>query len=364
MSGIYGALGLNSTDSQLTYVQSIGQRAIYDAVTETLAQHQSDLMAAMGFFVEGPTEDHKRRYMLPGGGRLQRIAENGKPVAVKATGSWDVAFPLEEFAASWASSRVAFAYMTMADLNRHVDTIQQQNVNAMRFEMLKAILNNGDDTFIDPVRGSLTIKALGTGSTDGVLYPPILGSETEQVLDRYAESGYAAASISDTNDPFPTIVNALEASFGAPTGGSRIVVFINSAQTAKVTALTAFTGVTNIFVSPGATVNTVLNLPPGLPGRVLGVHEDSGAVIVEWRWMPANYMLGIHLDAPAPLMMRVDPGYTGLPRGLTLVAQSDEFPFSESIYSHRFGFGVGNRLNGYVLELGTGGTYTIPTAYA
>jgi len=90
MSGIYGALGLNSTDSQLTYVQSIGQRAIYDAVTETLAQHQSDLMAAMGFFVEGPTEDHKRRYMLPGGGRLQRIAENGKPVAVKATGSWDV----------------------------------------------------------------------------------------------------------------------------------------------------------------------------------------------------------------------------------------------------------------------------------
>jgi len=254
--------------------------------------------------------------------------------------------------------------MTMADLNRHVDTIQQQNVNAMRFEMLKAILNNGDDTFIDPVRGSLTIKALGTGSTDGVLYPPILGSETEQVLDRYAESGYAAASISDTNDPFPTIVNALEASFGAPTGGSRIVVFINSAQTAKVTALTAFTGVTNIFVSPGATVNTVLNLPPGLPGRVLGVHEDSGAVIVEWRWMPANYMLGIHLDAPAPLMMRVDPGYTGLPRGLVLVAQSDEFPFSESIYSHRFGFGVGNRLNGYVLELGTGGTYTIPTAYA
>ena len=364
MSGIYGALGLNTTDSQLTYVQTIGQRAIFDAVTEVLAQHTADLNAAMAFLVEGPTEDHKRRYMLPGGGRLQRVAENGKPVAVKATGSWDVAFPLEEFAAGWQSSRVAFAYLTMADLDRHLKTIQQQNVNTMRFEMLKALLNNGDDTFIDPVRGSLTIKALGTGATDGVLYPPILGSETEQTLDRYAESGYAASAISDTNDPFPTIVNALEASFGTPTGGSRIVVFINSAQTAKVTALTAFVPVTNIHIQPGATISQVLSLPAGLPGRVLGVHEDSGAIVVEWRWMPANYMLGLHLDAPAPLMMRVDPGYTGLPRGLTLVSQSDEFPFSESIYSHRFGFGCGNRLNGYVMELGTGGSYTIPTAYA
>ncbi len=364
MSGIYGVLGLNTTDSQLTYVQTIGQRAIYDAVNEVLSMHTADLTAAMSWLVEGPTENHKERYMLPGGGRLQRLADTGRPFAVKATGSWDVAYPLEEFGAKIEASRVAFAYMTMADLDRHINTVMQQNINTMRFEMLKALLNNTDDTFVDPIRGSLTIKPLGTGSTDGVLYPPVLGSESEQTLDRYAESGYAGSSISDTNDPIVTIVNALEASFGTPTGGSQIVVFINNAQTAKVTALTAFTGVTNIHINPGTNINTVLNLPPGLPGRVLGVHEDSGAIVVEWRWIPANYLLGIHLGQPAPLKMRVDPGYTNLPRGLTLVAQSDEYPFSESIYSHRFGFGVGNRLNGYVLELGTGGSYSIPSGYS
>lgn len=364
MAGIYGALGLNTTDSQLIYIQTIGQTAIYDAVDQVLAQHTADLNAAMGFLVEAETEDHTERYMLPGGGRLQRMGPDGRPGAVKASGKWDVAFPLEEFAAEWAASRVAYAYMTMRDLDRHMKTIEQQNINTVRFEMLRAIFNNTSRTFVDPIRASLTIQPLAIGATDGVTYPPVLGSETDQTLDRYAESGYAASAISDTNDPFPTIVNPLEASFGAPTGGSPIVVFINNAQTAKVGLLSAFDAVTNRYVDPGDNISTVMGLPDGLPGRVLGVHEDSGAVIVEWRWIPANYMLGIHLQAPPPLKKRVDPGYTGLGRGLSIVAQSETYPFSESIYSHRFGFGVGNRLNGFVLELGTGGTYTIPTAYA
>lgn len=365
MSGIYGALGLNTTDSSRVYVSTIGQRAIFDAVNASLMQHEADLNAAMSVFVETTTSDHVERYFLPGGGRLQRLAENDRPGAVKATGSWDVGFPLEEFGASIAASRVAYAYMTMADLDRHLDTVQEQNVATMRFEILKALFNNTARTFKDPQWGDITVRPLAIGATDSVVYPPILGSETEQTLDRYAESSYAASAIADgANDPFPGIVNALEASFGAPTGGSRIVVFINSAQTAKVTALTAFTSVTNRFISPADTINTVLGLPDGMPGRVLGVHEDSGAIIVEWRWIPSGWALGIHLDSPAPLKKRVDPAGIALPKGLTLVSQSDVFPFTESIYTHRFGIGVGNRLNGYVLEFGTGGTYTIPTAFA
>ena len=75
-------------------------------------------------------------------------------------------------------------------------------------------------------------------------------------------------------------------------------------------------------------------------------------------------VVGIHLDAPKPIMQRVDPADTGLPRGLALVARDENYPFTSSFYSHRFGFGVGNRLNGVVMELGTGGSYTVPTAYA
>jgi hypothetical protein len=74
-------------------------------------------------------------------------------------------------------------------------------------------------------------------------------------------------------------------------------------------------------------------------------------------------MLGIHLDAPAPLKKRVDPTAVGLGRGLQLVSEDTDHPFVGSHWSHRFGFGVANRLSAVVMELGTGGTYTIPTAY-
>jgi hypothetical protein len=69
------------------------------------------------------------------------------------------------------------------------------------------------------------------------------------------------------------------------------------------------------------------------------------------------------MNAPAPLLERIDPPDTRLSPGLQLVAKEADHPFTSSYYSSRFGYGVGNRLNGVVLELGTGGTYTIPASY-
>ena len=46
--------------------------------------------------------------------------------------------------------------------------------------------------------------------------------------------------------------------------------------------------------------------------RVIG--RVNGVWVVEWRFVPANYILAIHLDAPKPLMQRVDPADTLSPR--------------------------------------------------
>jgi len=114
-------------------------------------------------------------------------------------------------------------------------------------------------------------------------------------------------------------------------------------------------------IQPGDDTATVFGLPAGLPGRILGT--VSGAWVVEWRHLPATYTVSIHLDAPAPLAMRVDPTYTGLGSGLQLVSTNDKYPFSESFYSHRFGVAAANRLNGVVMEIAAGGTYSVPTGY-
>ncbi len=360
MSGIFGALGIN--DHERVFLSTLGQSTVYDAVQETLRLHNEDMQGAIDVFVERQTEDHKLRYKLAGGGRLQRMGGQAPTAAVKAYGGWDVALPLEDFGATIASFGLEFAYMTSQDLNRHLDTVMIQNANTVRFEILKALLNNTQDTFTDKHWGSLSIEPLANG--DAVVFPPVLGSESEATDDHYLESGYAASSISDTNDPFVTIANELEEHFGAPTGGSNIVCFINNAQTAKVKALTDFREVVDRYITPGDQENIPNGLPTNLPGRIIGRHEGAGVWVVEWRWMPAAYIVGIHYDAPKPLLQRIHPSFTGLGTGLRLVAENDKYPFTMASYENYFGFGAGNRLNGVVMELGTGGTYSIPSGYS
>jgi len=358
MGAIFGHLNISDTDR--VFATTPGQATIWQAVQDYLTAWNTELNNATALFVDTVTANFKERYKLPGGGYLQRRNSEGRYGTVKPTGQWDVAYPLEDFGASMGWNDVDIAYMTVQELERTVLTITAQSINTVRFEMLKALLNNTARTFVDPLNGSLTIQPLANG--DSVVYPPVQGSDAEATETHYLESGYATASISDTNNPIKTIVDDLEEHFGVPTGGSNIAVMINNAETAKVTAITGFVPVSDRFVNPGDDTAVPTGLPSTLPGKVLG--RLSGAWVLEWRRLPATYMVGTHLDVPKPLKQRIDPADTGLGVGLQLVATDDEFPFTQSFWRHRFGFGVGNRLNGVVMEMGTGGSYSIPTGYS
>lgn len=357
MAGIFGILGLQDTDR--SFVSTIGQRAVYDATQVLLTQYNLDMAQALAVFVEGFTTDHTLRYKLPGGGRLQRRGGQAQSAAVKASGSWDVAFPLEDFGAQVAGDDVALAYMTIQEYNRHLQTVMIQDMNTMRFEILRRLYKNTTNTFIDPIWGSLTIQPLA--NLDAVVYPPVLGSESEATDDHYIETGYAGAAISDVNNPYVTIRGELEEHFGASTGGNNIVAFIHPDETAETEDLTDFDPVPDNWVRMGSNADVPINLP-NVPGRIIG--RTNGCWVSEWRWMTTGYMLGIDLEAPAPLMIRRDPDDTGLPQGLALVAEQDDYPIQSAHWRHRFGVGVANRLNGVVLELAAGAGYTIPAAYA
>lgn len=356
MSTIFGAIGLNDTDRVFSSTQ--GQQVVLDLINAYVNRANADMEAVMRVFIGNTTENHSQRYKLPPNGYMQRRGLQAAPGARKTYGGYDVAFPLEDFADSIAGDDVSLAYMTASDLQRHVQTVTQNYANTMRFECLNRLFVSTDPsmTFIDPLWGSLTVKGLANGDTD--TYPPVLGSLTEATENHYLESGYAYTAIDDTNNPFPTIRNELEEHFGAMTGGENIVVFINNAETPYVEALSDIDLVVDNFIRSGANISLPVNLP-NVPGRIIG--RINGCWVSEWRWIPAHYMLGIHMEEEAPLYMRVDPTDTGLGRGLQLVARETEFPFQSSFWRARFGVGVANRLNGVAFELGTGGTYTDPT---
>jgi hypothetical protein len=357
MAGIFGLLGLGDTDR--SYVRTIGQQIVYDAVNTYLQMHDEDMMASYAVFVAEQTSNHQERYKLPGGGRLQKRGGLAQSGAVKASGQWDVAYPLEDFGAQISMDDITLAYMTVQELQRHLDTVVLQDINTTRFEILRALFNNAARTYTDPIWGNLTVQPLANG--DAVQYPPVLGTEVDATENHYLESGYLASAISNTNNPYPVIRNELEEHFGTPSGFGNVAVFINSAQVALTESLADYDQVVDNMLIPNQNRDIPQNLP-SVPGRVIG--RSNGVWVVEWRWIPSGWMVGIDLDNPAPLKVRVDPDDTGIESALTLVQTDRMYPLQNSHYRRRMGVGVANRLNGVVMELGNGGTYTIPAAYA
>jgi hypothetical protein len=357
MGFIAALLGRSATDD--TVVNTIGQRLIYDAVNEYFRVANEEMTIAYSVFIERETEEYKFRYKLPGNGRLARRSGQTSSPNVKQYGEIDVALPLEEFGKQVAGTVRDIAYLTLAEIEASMTTVQQQNINTVRWEILHRLFDNVVTTFGDERKGDLTIQPLANG--DSVVYPPVEGSETEATENHYLESGYAAANISDTNNPYLTIRPELDQHFGGrTTGNANLVVFHNSAQSAKIEALTNFYQIPDGYIRTGQDTDVPQGLPT-VPGAILG--RCDGCWCVEWNWVPANYMLAVHLEVEKPLQMRRDPAYTGLTPGLQMVSENDNYPLQQYHYSHAFGLGVINRLNGVAFELGVGGSYTIPADY-
>lgn len=367
MSGIFGHL--NVADTERVYQATVGQQVLFDAAMDYVARSNEEIRRIMSIFVERETTNHAQRYMLPSGGYLPRRSSEGGYDAVKASGYWDVAFPLEDFGAKIAGTDVDMAYMSVAELDRHIASIVQRNYNTMRYEALYALMTPTNGTFVDGLWGSLTIRRLANATTgsDTTVYPPVIGSVSEATEDHYLETNYLATAIDDSHDPWRgtggnlvNIVDDLSQHFGVSAGSDEIVSFINSAEVPEVSALTDFIETPVVQIREGAQTAQAVNIPTDLPGVVIGRHR-AGAWIVRWDWIPATYILSVHLGVEKPLQMRVDPPDTGLGSGLQLIAKHGDTPFQESIWRNRFGFGVANRLNGMVVEVAAGGGFTAPT---
>jgi hypothetical protein len=360
MSGLAGILNIN--DSERAFVNTVGQQLVFDAVNQLLADYNREVAQMVQIFIERETEKFKFRYLLPGGGKLQRMGRQAQAGAMKRTGSYDVAMPLRQWGAQLAGSRVDTAYMTIQELSAHLDTIMIQDLNTLRWRILTSIFEDTNLTFTDPIHGSLTVTRLA--NTDGTLYPPVLGSETEADDDHYAETDYTVAQIADANNPVSTLVAEIAEHFGGiGSQGREFVYFHGNDQLSYLQAITGYVPISDQYIQIASSTADVRTWP-NVPGRVHG--RLSGAWLSEWDgWIPDTYGIMVLLGVGAPLIKRVDPAEVGLGRGLQLVARDGSHPMEQAHYENRYGLGCGNRLSAAVLEISGGGaTYAPPTAYS
>jgi hypothetical protein len=361
MATIYGALGLADTDR--VFNDTVGQRLIYETTLEWFNRVNAEVNDLVSFFSAGRTDQFKWRFKLPGSGMMQPAPyeEQGRPHAVKPSGYWDVSLPLKGFQDAVLGTDIALRYMTAADLDLAMKTITARYARTVWFKLMYAIFNGAAWTFPDPIQGNLSIVPLA--NTDGTLYPPTIASDTPADDNHLLESGYASSAISDANNPYVTIRNELTEHFGEGESGQNILVLIHPDQEAKTLALTNFIELTDDFVRPGDDTSVLIGRPQ-MPASFKLLGRTDGVWVASSQRMPTGYLFGRHLSAPAPLMQRTDPADTGIPPELTMVFEDEEYPFKSMYWRARIGFGVTNRLNGVVMELGTGGTYTAPTTYA
>jgi len=338
-------------------------RLVYEAAVQYIAMANEQMNDAMSVFVEPtPTTNYKERYKLGMTGRMQKVSELGTGAPVTFKGEWDVAYPLDNYHESITVGDVDMAYMTPQELQLHVDGILSRAANAKRFEILRRVFKNTTDTFSDKRWGSLTIQCLANG--DGVVYPPVEGSESEATDNHYLESGYAANAITDTNNPYKTLTDELVEHGMNETVDIPLAFMINTAEQTLTEALTNFVPFIPPAILAGADTDNILMPPRNIPGKVIGYIRGFGWVSV-WNWIPANYIVAVNMANPQPLRMRVDPAETGLGNGgLVLLPDERNGVMTFNSWRLRFGFGAANRLSAAVMELGSGGSYSIPAAYA
>ena len=343
---------LNSFDNDYQYVNTVGTGVVYDAIVKILADYNAEQAEMLRVFVGRRTANHQERFYAPIGGEMQTMGRQAEAGAVKRSGSWDVAYPLTQIGDQLAGDRVDTGYMTAGQLEAHLMSIMTRDANSVRRDMLAAIFYNQARAFLDFEWGNLAIQPLANG--DATIYPQVIGAVAGAVDNHYLTA--AALNAAAMNAAYGDLIEH----FGQKQSGDNVICFANSANIATIAALAGYTADIDRYLGPVSVAISGLRTIPYAPGITVG--RWNSVWVNSWDWIPANYMVFIHLDYPGPLSMREDPAGTGLGTGLQLVSTDEEHPIWKKHFEHRYGFGVTDRLNGVVLQI-TAGAYAVPAIY-
>lgn len=337
-------------------VTEVGVSTVANAIVQHLAEHNRQINTFTNLFAF-PTTDFKTRFRSVTSARLQPLDENGRARKIKPSGFYDVSNPLFQGGTAWGANFVTLQKMRVEDVNEAMAIMTMADARWMRDHILAALFTNASYSFPDDEHGTLTVQ--GMANADAVKYNIIQGSDTGATDNHY----YAqAGAIADgATNPFPTIYDELTEH---PENSGEVIVLVPSNLTASIEALTNFKEMSDPAIQFGANSDVLVgSLGTPTPGTVIGRVDKCW--IVEWRSLPDNYMVAVTSGGDKPLAMRQDAESTlqGFFRATDIGdGASSDYPFYESQYLRRAGFGGWNRVGALVYRIGNG-TYTIPTGY-
>lgn len=346
---LYGFHNMRDLLSQRVTDSNVAE--VNKAIDDTLAEHNRSLDALLALFCK-KTTDPSVRYKSATAKRLQPLDEIGRALPTKRAGYYTAGFPIQDAGDAFGVDFVTRTKMTVQEVNDWLNTTLIADKRWMRDHILAALYTNVDWTFPDQLVGDLTVHPLANG--DSVVYNVQTGADVGATAQHYVGQ---AAAIADATNPYPTLYSLL---ISKPENSGDVIALIPTGLRATTEALATFTTAADPNITPGNASDTLTGtLGAAVPGKLIG-YETSGVWIVEWPALPANYVIAVTTEGERPLAMR-EHAETEL-QGFKRVADRNDYPWYESQYVRRAGFGGWNRVGAAVMRI-SNATYAIPTNF-
>lgn len=345
---LYGFYGLKDLATQR--VSTVDIPVINRAVDATLGEHNRQMAALLDLFVR-PTTDYSIRYKQAGARRLQPLDSHGRARPTKSGAYYDLAFPIQGGGDAFGVDYVTRQKMTVQELQDELAAMMIGDKRWMRDHILSALYASANWTFADELKGDLTIKPLANGDTDKYL---VMNGADAGAIDTHQLA--QAAAIADATNPYPTIYSELSEH---PENDGEVIAFIPTNLVATTVALANFIEVADANVEVGSSVSRLVGrLGVAVPGTLIGYVDKVW--VVEWKSLPDSYIVAVTSGGERPIAMREDPEPEL--QGFNRVAERNDYPWFESQYLRRAGFGAWNRVGAVVYRIGNA-SYAVPTGY-
>jgi hypothetical protein len=338
-------------------VTEVGIERVNELVQLSSGEHSRQLDALLSNVATAdPTLNTSpiRRYTLPSSGELQPVDELGVADPRRSEGYYQQAWPLMRGEDAYARSYEAAQKLTVGELNNELLRVQRADANWNITRMLFALMHETTWTQEDKEFGTLTVKPLANGDTDTY---EVTGQSALQTDDHYLAQ---ANAISDSDDPFPTIYDELDEH---TVNSGPYVCFVPSGLRTAIQGLAEFTPRYQTTTVEFGDNEDLAGL--GIDGfqlfgdRVLGEHNE-GVIIVQWRRLPANYMVALNLGSP---VMRYRQESVASLQGLFQIEATTN---SGNVLLNRFrrirGYAPANRVGAVVMRIGNA-SYASPSPY-
>lgn len=301
---------------------------------------------------------------------FEEASEYGEPKGIRLGPTFRMGYDFK-----WWDLAIRYTWMFLAEASSQQlqalnNTALEADNRLMFTRVMKQIFNSV--TKIADIDGeSVNVYPFYNGDT---MVPPKWKTTTHTTgHNHYLESG---ALVVDAGD--------LEAMAGHLThhgytaiSGYRLVLLVNPAEGAVIRGFKNGVGGATYDFIPSVNVGGGIYLPANsgvigapalvnLPGlTTIGTYGPFS--IVEEDYIPAGYMFAFATGGEQALgnPVGIRQHENRALQGLRLVKGRDnDYPLIDSFYLHGMGTGVRHRGAGVVMEIGNGGTYTVPPIYA